>query len=156
VSCHNGTPGPANPSYTITDPATGQSATWVFNLKGDAVSLSVGNFMMDGYSASYLSMAGPDMEAIEKAKVVVTGNLTVYMKPLDAAHSPLMTKLNPPKQYPSPDLAVRAFPTTTNPPHAIAVGHELTADDYLRLVMAADMGANFYSRENAPAQPSSN
>ncbi len=148
VSCHNGVAGPANPSYTITDPATGKSATWIFNLSGDAVSLSVGNFMMDGYSASYLSMAGPDMEAIAKAKVVITGNLTVYIKPLDAAHSPLMQKLNPPMQYPTQDLGTRAFPVATNPPHAVAVGQELTADEYLRLIMAADMGANFYSREN--------
>jgi hypothetical protein len=152
VGCHDGVVranNPAqNPSYTITDPVTGQSATWVFNLKGDAVSLSVGNFMMDGYSASYLSLAGPDMEAIEKAHVVVTGDLKVYMKPLDAAHSPLITKLNPPQQFPNQDLAVRAFPTGTNPPHAAAVGQELTADEYLRLILAADMGANFYSREN--------
>jgi hypothetical protein len=148
VSCHDGTPGPANPSYTLTDPVTGKSATWTFNLKGDAVSLSVGNFMMDGYSASYLSLAGPDMEAIEKANIMVTGNLTVYIKGLDARNSPLIQKLNPPQQYPTQDLGTREWSTSTNPPHAAAVGQELTADEYLRLVMACDMGANFYSREN--------
>ena len=148
VSCHDGTPGPANPSYTLTDPATGQTATWTFNLKGDPVSLNIGKFMMDGYSASYLSIAGPDMEAINEDHIMVTGNLTVYMKALDARNSPLIQKLNPPMQYPTQDLSTREWDTTANPPHAAAVGQELTADEYLRLVMAADMGANFYSREN--------
>jgi hypothetical protein len=148
VSCHNGVPGAANPSYTLTDPATGASTTWTFNLKGDPVTLKVGNFMTDGLSASYLSLAGPDMEAITKAHITVTGNLTIYVKGLDAKDSPLITKLNPPQQYPTQDLGTREWSTATNPPHALAVGQELTADEYLRLVMAADMGANFYSREN--------
>jgi hypothetical protein len=148
VSCHDGTPSAANPSYTLTDPATGQTATWTFNLKGDAVTLNVGNFMMDGYSASYLTLAGPDMEALTKAHITVTGNLTIYVKPLDARDSPLIQKLNPPQQYPTQDLGAREWPVGTNPPHAAAVGNELTADEYLRLVMSADMGANFYSREN--------
>src|SRR5262249_4457492 len=103
VSCHNGVPGPANPSYTLTDPCSGQAATWTFNLKGDAVSLQVGDFMMDGYSASYLTLAGPDMEAIDKANITVTGNLTIYIRPLDARNSPLMQKLNPIVQYPATD-----------------------------------------------------
>ncbi len=156
VSCHNGIKSAANPSYTITDPVTGLSAEWVFNLKGDAVSLSVGNFMMDGYSASYLSLAGPDMEAIDKANVVVTGNLKVYIEPLSAKDSLLIQKLNPPKQFPAQDLGTRAWPTGTNPPHALAVGQELTADEYYRMILAADMGGNFYSRENRTGEPYSN
>ncbi|HTJ46488.1 MAG TPA: hypothetical protein VL463_30490 [Kofleriaceae bacterium] len=150
VACHDGVDrgDGANPSYTLTDPVSGQTATWTFNLKGDAVSLQVGDFMMDGYSASYLTLAGPDMEAIDKANITVTGNLTIYVKPLDARNSPLMQKLNPIMQYPTADAGVRAWSTTTNPPHALAKGVELTPDEYLKLILAADMGANFYSREN--------
>jgi hypothetical protein len=156
VSCHNGVEGPANPSYTLTDPVTGKSAKWVFNLKGDAVALSVGNFMMDGYSASYLSLAGPDMEAIGKANIMVTGNLKVYIEPLSAKTSLLMQKMNPPVQFPAQDLGTRAFPMGTNPPHALAVGHELTADEYYQLILAADMGGNFYARENRTGEPYAN
>jgi Hydrazine synthase alpha subunit middle domain len=148
VSCHDGTASAANPSYTITDPATGASATWTFNLKGDQVSLAVGDFLMDGYSASYLSLVGPDMEAIDKANVVISGDFKVYMNPLDARGSLLMQKLNPPQQFPTQDLNARAFPVADNPPHAVAVGNDLTPDEYYRLILAADMGANFYSREN--------
>ena len=36
ISCHDGTPGPANPTYTITDPATGMVAfSCTFNLTRD-------------------------------------------------------------------------------------------------------------------------
>jgi Hydrazine synthase alpha subunit middle domain len=154
ATCHNGVAGPGNPSYTLTDPATGQTATWVFNLKGDKVDLKVGNFMLEGYSASYLSLVGPDMEAIAKAHIMITGDLKIYMKALDALHSPLMEKLNPPVQYPTPDLATRAFPIATHPPHAPAVlGHDLQPIEYLRHIKAADKGANFYARENRTSNP---
>ena len=47
-------------------------------------------------------------------------------------------------------LGVRAFSTSEFPAHAAAVGQELTADEYYLLVLMADLGGQFYSRENAP------
>ncbi len=148
ISCHNGVKGPANPSYTISDPVTGESTEWTFNLKGDPVDISVGKFMIDGYSASYLSLVGPDPEAIEKAKVMISGTFKIYMRPTDAKGSELLKKLNPVQQFPSQNPAIRAFATT---PHSATAGfQELTADEFYRLILSADMGANFYSRENNP------
>ena len=151
ISCHNGVANAANPSYTITDPATGASATWVFDLRSRPVNVTVGNFMMDGYSASYLSLVGPDPEAIERAKVMISGNFKVYMRATEARNSEVIRKLNPVQQFPTQNTGVRAF--TTSPHSATAGGTgftELTADEFYRLVLAADMGANFYSRENKP------
>ena len=38
-------PGPANPSYTITDPVTGATMTHTFNLKGTPVQVALGSDM---------------------------------------------------------------------------------------------------------------
>ena len=56
--------------------------------------------------------------------------------------------LNPPQQFPTQDPAVRAF---AGPTHAQSVGFtDLTPDQYYALVLANEMGVNFYARENAP------
>ncbi len=147
VSCHNGQPGPANPSYTISDATTGTSVSWTFDLRGQAVNIGVGDLLLTGYSASYISMAGLDMEAIEKADVMVSGDYKTYLNPMDAKGSIALKLLNPVQQFPTQDSNVRAFTST---PHAQAKGFtDLTADEYYRLVLAADMGVNFYSRENS-------
>lgn len=149
VSCHNGQPGPANPSYTISDATTGTSVSWTFDLRGQAVNIGVGDLLITGYSASYISMAGLDMEAIEKANVMVTGDYKTYLNPMDAKGSLALKLLNPVQQFPTQDTGVRAYTST---PHAQAKGFtDLTADEYYRLVLAADMGVNFYSRENSKA-----
>lgn len=153
ISCHEGTPGDANPSYTITDPVSGESATWVFNLKSGPVNISVGKLMIDGYSQSYLSLVGPDPEAIEKAKVMISGTFKIYMRPTDARGSEVIKKLNPVRQFPTQSTTEpRAFPTVTaHSENAGGVGFtDLTPDEFYRLILAADMGANFYSRENNP------
>ncbi|MEZ4359863.1 MAG: hypothetical protein R3B48_06755 [Kofleriaceae bacterium] len=147
VSCHDGQPSAANPSYTITDPMTGESATWVFDLRGQAVDITVGNLMIEGLSASYLSLVGPDPEAIERAKVMITGDFKVYMRATDARGSEVIKKLNPVQQFPEQNPAVRAFST---PPHSSVGYAELSPDEFYRMVLAADMGANFYARENNP------
>ncbi len=147
VSCHNGQPGPANPSYTISDATTGTSVSWTFDLRGQAVNIGVGELLITGYSASYISMAGLDMEAIEKANVMVTGDYKTYLNPMDAKGSIALKLLNPVQQFPTQDAGVRAYTST---PHAQAKGFtDLTPDEYYRLVLAADMGVNFYSRENS-------
>lgn len=147
AGCHDGDARkPGNPTYTITDPM-GNSVPWTFNLTGEPVNLSVGNFMMTGYSASYLSLVGPDPEAIEEANVMITGDFKIYMRPTDAKGSLVIQKLNPTQQFPVANN--RAFPTLT--PHSQTAPYtELTSDEFYRFILAADMGANFYSRENNP------
>lgn len=149
VQCHDGTPGPANPSYTIVD-EDGNSMTWTFDLRGQAVDYGVGDMLMSGYSASHLSLMGPDMMDLEEAGLTIIGEVPIYVEPNNARGSRLITKLNPPQQYPNQDLGVRAFGTT---PHTIDQGvADLTADEYMLLVLMADGGGQFYSRENAPGR----
>ncbi len=149
ISCHEGTatvPG-ANPTWTITDPETGTSFTWAFNLTGDQINYGIGDEMFGGYSASHLSLMGPDMMELEESGLVITGEIKIYVEPGNAMESELIKKLNPPQQFPTQNLGVRAFDTAA---HAEAVGQELTADEYYLLVLMADNGGQFYSRENAP------
>jgi len=150
VSCHNGTAGPANPSWTISDPMTGASFTWTFDLRGTAANYGIGDEMFSGYSASHLSLMGPDMMELEDAGLVIVGDIKTYVEPGNARESELIKKLNPVQQFPTQNLGVRAFDTATFPAHAAAVGQELTADEYYLLVLMADLGGQFYSRENAP------
>jgi hypothetical protein len=149
VECHNGVKGAANPSYTITDPKTGTSVEWVFNLKGDplpaAFSVAAGG---GSYSTSYFSIAGPDMEAIEKGDLMIMGDFKKYMKPTDAHGSIAIQKLNPFQIFPTVS-ATRAFPD--KPSHLVEQGKaELSAQEFYTLILAADMGVNYYARENNP------
>jgi hypothetical protein len=152
VGCHDGDKRkPGNPTYTITDPATGATAEWTFNLSATPVSIAVGKLIIDGYSASYLSLVGPDPEAIEKAKVMISGDFKIYMRATDAKNSEVIKKLNPVQQFPE-NAGVRAFSTV---PHSSLPGGgarypELDPSEFYRMILAADMGANFYSRENNP------
>lgn len=147
VSCHNGTPGPANPSWTISDPMTGATFTWTFDLRGGPATYGVGDEMLSGYSASHLSIIGPSMRDLERADLVVVGDLKTYVEPGNAKGSELLKKLNPPQQFPTVDMASRAF---AGGAHARDLGVELTPDEYYLLVMMADNGGQFYARENAP------
>jgi hypothetical protein len=148
VGCHDGTAGPGNKSFTITDPMTGASQTFTFNLSGAEVSYGVGDVMLSGYSASHLSLMGPNMMELTEAGLIVSGDYPTYCKPTDARGSVLLQKLNPPQQFPTQDLGVRAF---AGPSHPADVGAtELTADEYYLMILACDLGGQFYSRENAP------
>jgi hypothetical protein len=149
VECHDGTAGPANPSYTITDDE-GNTQTITFDLRGIEVSYGTGDAMMSGYSASHLSLMGPDMMDLEDANLTITGDMQVYVESEDAAGSLLIQKLNPPVQYPTVDMNVRAFPGPNHPEELGRAG--LTAGEYRLLIEMADNGGQFYSRENAPGQ----
>ena len=148
ISCHEGTPGAANKSYQITDPDTGATQTITFDLRGQEVNYGVGDAMLTGYSASHLSLLGPDMTKIEKTNLIIVGDMPTYVEPASARDSVLIQKLNPPQQYPTVDMNVRAFPGPSHP--ADVGGTPLTAEEYRLLVLMADMGGQFYSRENAP------
>ncbi len=146
VSCHNGTPGAANPSYTITDGTT--TLTWTFDLRGDALPAEWVELGGDShFTRSYLSVAGPDMEAIEEGGFMVTaGTVKQYLLPEDARNSEMVKLLNPTRQFPTPS-SERAFSTT---PHMNGRGTDLTADEFYAVILAADNGVSFFSRENNP------
>jgi len=148
AGCHDGTPGPANPSWTISDPATGESQTITFNLSGDPADYGVGDAIMTGYSASHLSIMGPMMMDVEENDLVITGDFEIYCEPGNARESELIKKINMPKIYPTVDMAVKAF---TVEDHMVAQGQApLTAEEHYILMLACDLGGQFYSRENAP------
>jgi hypothetical protein len=147
VSCH----GPDNVAgiagYTITDPVTGESIPWTFDLSDRVVAMNVGGVDLGEWPASYISMVGPDMEAIAEGDLMITGNFRIYLDPQNSAGSFAIQKLNPPQQFPVQDLGNRRFKDTT--PHMQEVGGtELTPDEFYALILAADSGGNFYSREN--------
>jgi hypothetical protein len=135
--------------YTITDP-TGEMApvTWTFNLSGDALPPALAIAAGGGaYSASYFSVAGPDMEAIEKNHLVITGNFKTYMRPLDARNSLMIQMLNPTQLFPAPSTT-RAFPGAG---HMVDKSRpDISSRDHYMLILAFDMGGNYYARENAP------
>ena len=64
VSCHGDSNTAGIAPYTITDPATGQSIQWTFNLTGNKIAKTIGGVNFGDWSASYISLAGPDMEAL--------------------------------------------------------------------------------------------
>jgi hypothetical protein len=150
IGCHEGTPGANNPTYTISTEDGLQSVSWTFDLRGIKKSLIIdGEDLAGEWSASYFSVAGPDMEAFEENNLVVSGGFKVYMKPQDARGSLLVQKVNPTRLYPQPSNE-RAF--TTSPHSQTAPGGyaELTSTEFLKLILAADMGVNYYARENSP------
>jgi hypothetical protein len=158
ISCHDGTPSAANPTYTLTDPATNTTTSWTFNLTSTPVVVKDESGTPYTYSSSYLSMAGPDMEAIAKMNLVVggtypckdsSGNPSLQcLNPEDARNSYAIKLINPTQVFPTVDTSIHAFPTAT---HASVKGFpELTATEAYALILAADMGVNYYSRENNP------
>lgn len=150
VSCHEGTPGPANKTLTIMDTETGDTQTIVFDLRGIEVDYGVGETMMSGYTASHLSIAGPDMMELEEENpnIVVSGDMPIYAIPNEARNSILIQKLNPPQLFPTVNLNNRAFGSVIHP--LDVGGEELTVDEYYALILAIDSGVQFYSREFNP------
>jgi hypothetical protein len=149
ISCHDGTPGAANKSITFTYDATGESQTFTFNLKGDAAAINIGGEMISAYSASHLSLLGPMTLELDKKGITVTGDMPIYVQPKDARNSILIQKINPPAVYPTYNEADRFMSGQT--PHPVDVGGQaLTRDEYRLLVLMADFGGQFYSRENNP------
>jgi hypothetical protein len=148
-SCHDGDPTkPGNRSLTFTDPVAMLSQTFVFNLGGETASYGVGDVMLSGYSASHLSLVGPMMGDLAEQGIEVTGDLPVFLMAGSARTSLLFEKLNPPQLYPY-DPLVRLRPGQAVHPADVGA-EELTEDEYYLLVLMADAGAQFYSRENAP------
>jgi hypothetical protein len=149
LDCHDSRNTAGVAPYTITDPLTGQSARWTFNLSDQRIPFVIGGMDLAGaWPASYFSIAGPDMEAFAEANLVASGNFKVYAKPQDARGSLLLEKLNPTQLFPEPDAQVRAFNTS---PHSAGGRYpELTPTEFYKLILMADHGVNYYARENRP------
>jgi hypothetical protein len=152
VSCHDGTAGPANPSYTVMDRMTGAMQTFIFDLRGQKMTVMVGERMTSDFTASYLSLMGLG-EIISDAEVMFDPPPTQYVEPASAKDSLLIQMLNPPQRFPTADPSIRAFAdrsvTGGAITHAAQVGGpELTPDEYYLLILNIDMGAQFFFREN--------
>lgn len=158
TSCHDGTPNATNPTYQIIDPTTGMMvAEFTFDLTNKPVTIDYGTGRVQEFSASYISMAGPDMEAIDMGNLMITGTLPCKttagtptlqcLEPQNAFNSPAIRLLNPTQLFPAP-TSTRAFTTA---PHSQVKGFtELTSAEFYKLILAADMGVNYYARENNP------
>jgi hypothetical protein len=155
VKCHDGTPGTANPSYTITDITDMTMFSHTFDLSAKPETINAGD-MMYTFTASYISLLGPQMAFREK-QVMVTGDATVYVTPGNASASDVIKRLNPPARYPTVNPADRAFPGMPIHPAEIANYNgvngadpqfQLTPDEYYLLILNADDGGQFYFREN--------
>ncbi len=100
ASCHNGTPGAANPSYTITDNATGMSQTFTFDLRGQKLDVTIGERMTGDFTASYLSLMGLG-EILSDADVTYTpAPPKQYVEPVSAMNSLVVQMLNPMQRFP--------------------------------------------------------
>lgn len=150
VSCHGASNTAGLGGYQIVDQMGNVVLDWTFNLSNDPVTVDYGMGMMDNYTASYFSLAGPDMEALEENGLMIVGSFKTYMNPQDARNSELIKKLNPTKLFPSPDPSVRAFASSPHSTVGYDSGRELTPTEFYKLILAADMGVNFYARENNP------
>jgi len=151
IGCHDGdATKPGNKSITFTEIGTGAPpVTFVFNLKGDPANIMVGSESLSAYSASHLSLLGPMTLRLEEVGVTVTGDLPIYVDPKRARDSLLIKKLNPPAVWPDYNEADRFIAGQTPHPQDVG-GTALTRDEYRLLVLMADFGGQFYSRENAP------
>jgi hypothetical protein len=149
----------ANQTYTIQDLTDNITFTFTFDLTGKPVNITVGD-MMYSYSSSHVALMGPSMMFREKSLMFLNGVMPkVYVEPGSAKDSEVIKMLNPPQRYPSVDMNVRAFPMgKIHPSEAGTIGghdgadpkYQLTADEYYLLELMADMGGQYYSRENAP------
>ncbi|HTA21683.1 MAG TPA: hypothetical protein VK989_20460, partial [Polyangia bacterium] len=152
VSCHDGdATKPGNPTYTVTDLTNMSSQTFTFDLRGQALNVTVGEKMTGAYTASYISVMGlGEIIGDDVVNIInVTGDASAqygYVSPASAKDSKLIQLLNPPLQFPTPDMNTRAF---TTKPHMVDVGGtDLTSDEFYRFILNIDMGGQFYFREN--------
>jgi len=147
VSCHDGDASkPGNPTYTVVDKTAMTEQTFVFDLRGDKLPITVGQRMTGDFTASHISLIGLGMELGENI-VEITGDYRSYITPGLARTSDVIKRLNPPQRWPDIDTKTRAFPNMKIHPVDVG-GEELTPDEYYLLILNIDMGGQFYFREN--------
>ena len=79
-------------------------------------------------------------------EVIGAEGMPSYVRPGRARDSALVRKLNPPQRFPAVDGNTRAFEGAVHPRDV--GGEELTADEYYRIILNIDMGAQYFFREN--------
>ena len=147
AGCHDGDAAkPGNPSFTVMDVTSGISQTFVFDLRGQKLNVTVGERMTGDFTASYISIMGLG-EMLGEHTVTYTGTPFAFGKAGDAAGSDVIQRLNPPQRFPAVDTAVRRYPNMAVHPVDVG-GTELTPDEYYLLGLSLDMGGQFFSREN--------
>jgi hypothetical protein len=156
VDCHDGTDNGANPGYAIQDTLTMATFNFRFNLKSDVQTVTFGD-MTYSYPSSHISLLGPSEMLREVAFTVTQGTIKAYVEPGFARGSEVIKMLNPPAIYPTVNLNDRAFGANVHPKGLVTGSHdgndpkyELTPDEYYRLILMADSGGQFYTRENKP------
>jgi hypothetical protein len=147
ATCHDGDASkPGNPSFTVVDMTTMSQQTFVFDLSGKKLDITVGEKMTGAFTASYISLFGLG-EILGDDNVQITGTPFDFAKAANAAGSKVITMLNPPQQFPAVDTGVRRVPGGAVHPTDLG-GQELTPAEYYLLGLSIDMGGQFFSREN--------
>jgi hypothetical protein len=172
VDCHEGTPGPANPSVTITDTESPnpQSTPWVFDLRGEKVDFTYG-MMTGNYTRSHISLllvAGIMSEPGVELEMDPAQPYQEYIVPENAQASVIMRYANPHRLYPTEDTNDLAFddvaknepyqsqtydaqhPSDSTPGYDPTRHRPLTKYEKYLLGIVADLGGQYYSIENAP------
>lgn len=172
--CHDGSMNQANPCVSITSEMPGgmtsDPVTWCFDLRAEKVDFDYG-MMTGNYSRSHISMllsAGmSDEPNVEVTNLDPARPYQAYIVPQSARDSILIKYLQPEQVYPKHDASKLAFsgetkangqPYETQHPNENTPGYDAnthraltTAEKYL-FIVAADLGGQYYSLENAPGQ----
>ncbi|MGH7327292.1 MAG: hypothetical protein ACREJX_02970, partial [Polyangiaceae bacterium] len=155
TSCHDGGANDpfAGKQYTVTrtDPVSGQQTTYTIpylKLTSDPVTVYYDR-QVHTWPVSYVSLFYPAAMMMDMGTEKVTGDVPpMWMVPANARGSALIQKIN-----------VRAADGTTAWPatlHDEDKGMPLTADERKMLILAADLGGQFYSRQNTEFQMNAN
>ena len=98
------TPGAGNPSYTVTDNDHGPSQTFIFDLRGQKLNVTIGERATGDFTASYLSLMGLG-EILSDADVTVRSPAPPkqYVEPASAMNSLVIQMLNPMQRFPTVD-----------------------------------------------------
>ncbi len=152
TSCHDGGANDpyAGKQYTVTrsDPVSGKETTYTIpylKLTSDPVTVYYDR-EVHTWPVSYVSLFYPAAMQMDMGTEKVTGEVPpMWMVPASARSSALVQKIN-----------VRAADGTTAwqaPLHDEDKGKPLTADERKLIILAADLGGQFYSRQNTEFQP---
>jgi len=155
AGCHDGNATAFNKGVTLTD-EMGNTQTYYFNLSGAKATIAVGGEMISAYTWSHLSLLGTMTLELEKKGITQTGNMPIYVNPEDAHGSLLFQYLNPRETIngsgrlfcATTDCSKTGLAATVRHPADVG-GTALTDDEMSLLILSADMGGQFFSRENA-------
>jgi hypothetical protein len=150
AGCHNSST-TSYYSVTRTDPVTGQVTTYqipTLDLSDTPVTVYYDK-MVYVYPASYVSLYYPATLAMMPAGLQISGTVAPeWMIPEDARDSVLISKLNV-----QASDGTTAWPVSSHPFHPEDKGVTLTADERQMLIRSADLGGQFWSRQNTGFVP---